>query len=217
MVIYMPRVADREERRRTISHAFQQLLAEDGAADTTFVRIAGRAGISVGLIQHYFANKEELLRFAYEDCLARRDDRVLHHIVEGEATGRPIAAMLLAALHELLPLDAERSMETSVVQSLLTEALHDETLADVARRAAADAHTRVATAVSNGKRCGEVRSGVDADAAASLILSTTHGLAASLALSTEVRADADRAEQALRTVIGLTFTGRCHHDDHTRR
>ena len=209
---HVPRVANHDERRALIAGAFQRLLAAEGLGRTSFVRVAAEAGTSVGLIQHYFVNREELLRFAYEECLRSMDARVETQIREGEAAGKPISELLLAGLGELLPVDDERAIEHRVRQNLLTESLGDAALAGVARRAAADMHTRVATAVENGKECGEVRADVDGAVAGSMILATAHGLAGELALVAP-RAPAPTADEVLRPVVSLVFTGRCRHYD----
>ncbi|MFW6773430.1 TetR/AcrR family transcriptional regulator [Nocardioides sp. CPCC 205120] len=211
----MPRTADHDQRRRSIAAAFQALLAEGGLGSTTYPRLAARAGISVGLIQHYFASKEELLRFAYADCLARRDTRIAALVDAGEAAGRPVSAMLTDSLLELVPLDDERRTEHAVVQSLLTGALHDPALADVARAASRETHHRVRVAVENAKRCGEVEPAVDAAATATVLLATTRGIATGVALGepgTPPGTAADAAA-ALAPVVALSFTGRCRHHD----
>ncbi|MGC4940732.1 TetR/AcrR family transcriptional regulator [Kribbella sp. DT2] len=221
----MPRVADHAERRLTIAAAFQKLVADEGLRRTSFVRVAAEAGVSVGLIQHYFANRDELLLFAYEEGLRSIAARVEARIQAGESAGRPISAILLSGLEELLPLDEQRSVEYRVQQSLRTEALSDDALAQVVRQAAAALHARVATAIGNGKECGEVEAAVDADRNAMMILATADGLAAALALpespalpqvsaQSEVSARADlRADAVLRPVLDLVFTGRCRHFD----
>lgn len=213
MVTSVPRSADHDQRRRSIARAFQDLLAESGPGGTTYPRVAERAGVSVGLIQHYFASKEELLRFAYVDALGRRDDRIAALVEAGESDGRPIAAMLTASLLELVPLDPERRAEHGVVQSLVTGALHDPALAAVARAAAAELHARATTAVENAKKCGEVRREVDASAAATVLLATTQGLATGLGLDPTADPTASDPAAALAPVIAVYFTGRCRHHD----
>ncbi len=221
----MPRVADHDERRRTIAAAFQQLVADEGLRRTSFVRVAAEAGVSVGLIQHYFANRDELLLFAYQEGLRLIFERVEARIQAGEAAGRPISSMVLDGLGELLPLDEKRTVEYRVQQSLRTEALNDEALAQVAQQAVATLHGRVTTAIENGKECGEVEAGVDADRSATMILATADGLAAAFALA-DPRARADHpaspgltdlpaplADAVLRPVLDLVFTGRCRHFD----
>lgn len=210
----MPRVADHDERRRTIATAFQQLVADQGLRRTSFVRVAAEAGVSVGLIQHYFANRDELLLFAYQDGLRLIFERVEARIQAGEAAGRPISSMVLDGLGELLPLDDQRTVEYRVQQSLRTEALNDEALARVAEQAVVALHGRVATAIENGKECGEVEAAVDADRTATMIIATADGLAAALALAGPAsNQDAPLADAVLRPVLDLVFTGRCRHFD----
>ncbi|RBO96915.1 TetR/AcrR family transcriptional regulator [Nocardia puris] len=208
----MPRVADHDQRRESIARAFQRLLATEGPARVTFARVAAEAGISVGLIQHYFANKDALLRFSYEECLHRIDERIAARITSGEAAQQPISVMLLDCLRELLPLDAERTIEFRVERTLWTSAFHDDSLAELARRANADTHRRVATAVENGKECGEVRGEVAGDTAATMILATARGIADSLALEPGGAAET-LVDTSLRPVIATVFTGRCRHHD----
>ncbi|NEW40926.1 TetR family transcriptional regulator [Nocardia cyriacigeorgica] len=206
----MPRVADHDLRREQIARAFQRLLAADGLARVTFARVAEEAGTSVGLIQHYFRNKEELIGLAYADCLTRIDARIAMHTRDGEENGEPISAMLLAGLRELLPLDDERMIEFRVERSLWNSALNDAGLTDIARQASAGTRRRLVNAVENGKKCGEVVTSVDASVAASTILAVTRGSADALALDVS---SAGHADEVLRAVIASVFTGSCRHYD----
>jgi AcrR family transcriptional regulator len=200
----MPRVADHDQRRAQIARAFQRLLAADGFAAVSFSRVAAEAGISVGLIQHYFAGKDVLLHFAYEDASRRLSERVRVRVREGGAARLPIAEVLLDSLVELLPLDQERDVEYRVRQGLQAQALHHAGLADVARRAGRDILGYVSAAVENGVERGEVEPGVDAVLAARTILATVQGLADQVALS---GVDAFPARDVLRPVIAMVFGG----------
>lgn len=208
----MPRVADHDQRRDLLARAFCGQVARHGLPATTFARVAEDAGVSVGLIQHYFASKDELLRFAYADCLRRRDARIAQHIADGAAAEQPIRSVLAAALDELFPLDEQRSVEHRVIQSLHTQALHDPSVAEIAQRTELDLHGRASTAVSNGKECGEVAPDVDSDVAAARILAVAHGLALRLTL-TAVPTLPDDAAAVVGPVLDTVFTGRCHHYD----
>lgn len=212
ILLSMPRVADHDQRRAVMTRAFQRLLAAEGLPRVTFSKVAADAGISVGLIQHYFANKDELLRFSYEDCLRRSADRVAQHISDGEAAGQPISAMLLAGLAELLPLDTERTMEFRVDRSLWTQSLNNPELAEIARRAHHELCGRIATAIQNGKECGEVDAEVDSAAAATMITSAARGLADALSIEPQ-RVESDVLDTVLRPVISIVFTGRCRYFD----
>ncbi|WP_232831233.1 TetR family transcriptional regulator C-terminal domain-containing protein [Pseudogemmobacter bohemicus] len=61
-----PYIRDTEENRReSLISAAQALVAEGGRPAATVRAIAARAGVTPGLIRHYFGSKEELLRAAY--------------------------------------------------------------------------------------------------------------------------------------------------------
>ncbi|MCP9618880.1 TetR family transcriptional regulator [Nocardia otitidiscaviarum] len=207
----MPRFADHDQRREQMARAFQRLLASDGLARVTFARVAAEAGISVGLIQHYFDGKDALLRFAYADCLRRIDTRIATRIEAGEAAHEPISTMLLDCLRELLPLDAERTIEFRVERTLWTAAFTDESLATIAARATADTHRRIAAAIDNGKHCGEVDTTVDSTSAATMILATTRGLADALGLAPSPGTSV--ADATLRPPLALVFTGECRYHE----
>ncbi len=198
----MPRLVDHDERRAQIARAFQRLLAADGFAGVPFSRVAAEAGVSVGLIQHYFAGKDVLLRFAYDDAVGRMSERVRLRVRNGEASGLSIAEVLLDTLAELLPLDAERDLEYRVRQGLQAQALHDPGLGDVARRAGRDLLGYVTMVVEQGKERGEVVADTDASLAARMILATVQGLADQVALS---GADAFPARDVLRGSIASVF------------
>lgn len=198
----MPRVADHDQRRTQIARAFQRLLAAEGFAAVSFARVATEAGISVGLIQHYFAGKDVLLHFAYEDAARRLTERVRVRVRDGEAARLPLAEVLLDSLVELLPLDPERNVEYRVRQGLQAQAAHHSGLADVARQAGRDLLGHVSAVIGNGIGRGEVEPGVDAVLAARTILATVQGLADQVALS---GADAFPARDVLRPVIGMVF------------
>lgn len=206
----MPRTADHDQRRDLMTRAFQRLLAAEGLHRVSFARVATEAGVSVGLIQHYFENKAALLRYSYEDCLQRSAGRVETRIRTGESARQPIAVILLDGLTELLPLDPERTLEFRVERSLWMLSLNDAELAAVAQRASADLQQRIAVAIDNGKECGEVSTAVDSDRSAAMILCAARGFADSLAMNPSL-GDPGSIDAILRPVISLVFTGHCSH------
>lgn len=211
----MPRTADHDARRRQLAEAVQSLITEDGLDRVTVARVAARAGISVGLVQHYFATKDELLLHTYQHVTQAWRARVDARIADADRRQQPIRSLLFEACQESLPLDPPRRAEYRVSQAFQGRALDNPALAEVARGAAVAIRSEVAIAVSNGKRCGEVEPTVDAEAAALGLLATLDGLAARLYHEPAVRV----GEQPLPVVtaailsrqLGETFTGKCHH------
>lgn len=215
----MPRIVDHDQRRRSIARSFQDQVAERGFGATTYAVVAAAAGISVGTIQHYFANRDELLRFAFDDLLRAQDERVAAVVAAGEADRQTIREIIRSALRELLPLDEERRRTYVVTQQLRTEAWHDTGLRDLALAADRHVHEAVRTAVVNGTACGEVSPDADPDPAASRILATANGLAHQVAaahLAGRPLLAPAASDLILDPVLATVFTGRCTRHDPPR-
>jgi len=65
-------------RRQALIEAAQELVAEGGPQAATVRAIAARAGVTAGLIRHYFSSKEDLTRAAYM--------ALMYGMVDGNAT-----------------------------------------------------------------------------------------------------------------------------------
>jgi len=57
----MPKLGMAPIRRRQLIEAAIAVIHEDGFAQATVARIARRAGVSSGIVHHYFADKDDLL------------------------------------------------------------------------------------------------------------------------------------------------------------
>lgn len=82
-----------ESRRAALIAATQSLVAEGGPEAATVRAIAARAGVTVGLIRHYFQSKEELIRASYRDFM----DWMTQRGAEAVALAAPTAEGRLAA------------------------------------------------------------------------------------------------------------------------
>lgn len=65
-----------EVRRRQLIEVTIDSLAELGYVGSTLVQIAGRAGVSAGLVAHYFGDKDALLEATFRTLARRLADRV---------------------------------------------------------------------------------------------------------------------------------------------
>ncbi len=79
-----------ERRREALIAAAVELVSEGGPAAATVRAIAERAGVTPGLIRHYFTGKEELSRAAYAAMMNRMviDNKAAIDAVEGDAITR---------------------------------------------------------------------------------------------------------------------------------
>jgi len=190
--------------------AVHRLIAHDGLDAATMSAVAREAGFSVGLVQHYFASKDELLLFAYERLTADLLARVAARTADGEAAGRSIRAIMLDCLAELLPLDAARRGEHRVSRAFQARAMDDPTAAEVAVATAADLRARVARGIANGRECGETDPATDPDLAATELTALVDGLADHV-YREPARATAAGAILAAR--LADLLPGRCRHYD----
>lgn len=57
----MPKIVDHEEQRRLLSATVADVIAHSGLEHTTLRTVAANHGCTKGMVQHYFADKDELL------------------------------------------------------------------------------------------------------------------------------------------------------------
>ncbi len=62
----MPKRVDPLARRHSIAEAVFRLAAARGADAVSLRDVAGEAGVSLGMVQHYFRSKDEMLLFALD-------------------------------------------------------------------------------------------------------------------------------------------------------
>lgn len=119
----MPKLIDRDERRRQVARAAWRVIRRDGVAGASIRTVAAEAGVSTGSLQHVFATRSELLRFTFRLVVDQVGARVsaLPPQPSGELTAEAISA-------ELLPLDEERRAEMEVYLALVTAATSDADL-----------------------------------------------------------------------------------------
>jgi AcrR family transcriptional regulator len=203
----VPRTADHDLRRAQISAAVRALIAESGLDAVTVARTAAAAGISVGLVQHYFRSKDDMLLHAFEEVSAEVAERVAAVVRDGARHERSIADVLLDALDQHLPLDERRRAEYRVVRSFAGRSLDNPDLARVEASTAAALRGEIARGVRNGTECGEVEPGTDAGTAAARIAAVLEGLATQV--HRREPGAADRARAVLRAEVAAVFTGEC--------
>ncbi len=88
-----------ENRRSALIAATQELVAEGGPEAATVRAIAARAGVTPGLIRHYFQSKDELTRAAYRalmDGMTAKGADALEGV--GDRPEERLAAFVAASL-----------------------------------------------------------------------------------------------------------------------
>ncbi|MFI9387668.1 TetR/AcrR family transcriptional regulator [Kutzneria sp. NPDC052558] len=110
----MPKIVDHEARRREIADALWRITRRDGWEAITLRGVAAEAGVSMGLVQHYFRSKDEMLRFALEIIV---DDvrAELRRVVAALPEPRTPRQLVTAVMMELVPRDRPNEAETAAV------------------------------------------------------------------------------------------------------
>jgi len=183
MVKDMPKKVDHEKRRRQITDAVCRITLRGGLAAATFRTIAAEAGISVPLIQHYFATKADLLDTTQRHVGERSTARLMEWINQTDGSARQV---LGAFMKSFMPVD-----EQSRTAGLMYIALYGEAVADAGSAVAGDrtpeaelmADLMVATMLEQLER-GPLRKGVDAKIEAQLLTGLTTGIGQYVLLGT---------------------------------
>ncbi|UMG93988.1 TetR family transcriptional regulator C-terminal domain-containing protein [Nocardioides sp. TF02-7] len=119
----MPKIVDRNERRRELAEAVWRVIRQDGVEQASVRNVAREAGLSAGSLRHIFSTQSELLQFAMRTVIDRVETRVAGIAVPDE----PRAAAQVV-LEQLLPLDEERRAENEVWVAFSARAMVDDHL-----------------------------------------------------------------------------------------
>jgi len=122
----MPKVVDHDERRRQIADAVFRVTARDGLDAATLRHVAAEAGVTSGMVQHYFPSKDTMLRYAMDAARQRYETRMTAAIGVLGSTPSP-RAVLTAMLQNLIPHDRAETDDGRVSLAFQAyAATHDE-------------------------------------------------------------------------------------------
>jgi TetR/AcrR family transcriptional regulator, transcriptional repressor of bet genes len=168
----MPKVVDHEARRAELGEAVWRVALRRGLEDATLREIAAEAGWSTGALAHYFADKDDLLRFAFRLVVRRAGDRFARALEAGDRLDA-----LGAALRESLPLDEERRTEARVWLAFLSRSLSRPELARERQDFYARWRRALAEVIAAGQSDGTLRTELPPETEASGLIALVDGLA----------------------------------------
>jgi AcrR family transcriptional regulator len=131
----MPKKVDSGQRRRLIADALMQVAAEQGLESVSLRHVAAQAGVSTGMVQHYFRTRDEMMTFALAVVRDRSQSKVTGALA-GLGADPPPRLLLRTMICALLPLDDESRDNGRVALAFLAytavrpqaaAALHDDT------------------------------------------------------------------------------------------
>lgn len=130
----MPKIVDHDARRREITEAAADLIAEGGPAAFTMRVLSARCGVANGALERYFPSKGDILAACYDLAYERLRTRTRAELVGAE----PGLGALRVLVRSLLPLSTESWHVTRVMLAFWNE-LSD--VPEVRERVFADAAT----------------------------------------------------------------------------
>ena len=172
----MPKQVDRHARRRLIAEALWRVALRQGLEDVSLRHVAAEAGVSMGMVQHYFVTKDQLLLFA----LATLNERVTRRVGEriaGLADQSSPRSLVLSVLLEMLPLDEQRHADAVVGFAFVAQATVRPTVAVVLRESVAQLQGFVATQIHHAREGRLTQPVVDPEREAAALLALVDGLA----------------------------------------
>ncbi|MER7891596.1 TetR/AcrR family transcriptional regulator [Micromonospora sp. NPDC094482] len=114
----MPKKVDRHERRTLIADALMRVAARQGMEAVSLRHVANEAGVSPGMVQHYFRTKDEMMAFAMTVVRERNQARVTEAISRLGEQPAP-RSLLRAMITAVLPLTEESRIDGRVALAFL--------------------------------------------------------------------------------------------------
>lgn len=152
------RKVDHESRRVEVAEAAARLIAREGMEGLTTRALARELGCSIGVLSHYFQNKEEIVIAAFSWA----DQRIEQRMQSALAAELSLDAFL-PVIKAGLPLDKDSDLEWRVRTNLHTFALTHRASLQAERDKFSDFQTIMGEMITKLQREGHVRSDVPAE------------------------------------------------------
>lgn len=106
----MPKRVDHQERREHLAAALMRVAAAQGLESVSLRHVAAEAGVTAGMVQHYFPSKDAMMQFAMDTASARFEQRITG-VVESLGEQPTPRQLVGAVLGTLLPSNAPDAVE----------------------------------------------------------------------------------------------------------
>jgi AcrR family transcriptional regulator len=197
----VPKIVDHDLRKQELVSATWQVIARTGIVGVTTREIAREAGVSTGVLAHYFANKEELLAAA----LNRSHQQVYARLRERTQGLLGLDALRVVML-EALPLDEQRLLEAQIEVNFWSLALGHEALRELQHEEFERFWDVLHYRVSEAQKLGQMWPDLDADDVTHQLMVLVEGLSLEAVLYPS-RATPERQTATLDSFLGRISSG----------
>ena len=184
----MPKKVDHEVRRREIADAVLRLAATEGLESVSLRHVAAEAGISMGLVQHYFRGKDDMLAFAYEHDARRHELRIVEKL---RAVDRPtVRDVVRTIMVEILPIDEQSRASWLAGIAFFIRAMSNERMAAVVAAGGPAVIELLAERLGAARAAGDLAEGADPQQEAVILWSLVDSQATAIVLGSRTPAEA---------------------------
>lgn len=172
----MPKIVDHQARRTLIAQALLRVTANHGLESVSVRHVATEAGVSPGMVQHYFRTKDQMLRFALDVVSERVEQRIGAGMAMLGADPNP-KDLVRAVLIEMLPIDDERHHEAHIAIAFGARAAATPSIATRLREQGTQLLDFLATQLRVAQQAGQVSAQLNPDYEARGLAALIDGLA----------------------------------------
>jgi AcrR family transcriptional regulator len=169
----VPKKVDHHARRSLLADALMRVAARRGLDDISLRHVAAEAGVTAGMVQHYFRTKDEMMVFAIGVVRERVEQRLAADpLPSGAGPRRSVEALLV----QLLPLDEERELEAHVGLAFQAYTAVKPEIAEHLRADTTGMRAALAGQIREAQQCQHTPPAVAPDLAGTALLSLVEGL-----------------------------------------
>ena len=188
------------ESDRLLLEAATRLFARNGYTQTTLEAIGVEAGYSRGLVQHRFGNKDRLLEELIKKIAADHRERLLARM-QGLSGMDALLCEIDCYLEGMdQPPDSSRAFFMLMQESLGPAPQIRATFAAISARW----HRAIARQIENGQHAGQIRTDLEPEREAQLLIATARGLRTQSMLNPQT-SDIASAIEALKAGLRARF------------
>lgn len=197
----MPKKVDHQQRRELIADALMRVAADRGLEAVSLRHVAAEAGVTAGMVQHYFPSKDAMLAFAMSAASAAFEARIGTAVsaLGEDPTPREQTG---AILRTLLPTNERERADARVTLAFLSYAATQRAAADGLGQDTGGLRAHLAALVRAAQDEWGSPAGLDPQSAAVGLLALAEGLGVHV-LSAGLSVDA--ARRALESHLDLVF------------
>lgn len=172
---FVPRQVDHAQRRARLAEALWTIAERDGLAGATVRNVAAEAGVSVGLVQHYFSTKDEMLLFAL-NCVGEELEGRITAKIRALPEPRDPYEVAWIVVSERLPLQPRSRVHAQALIIWLGSGATDPDLARYLLDGTQRLREYLAAQLRQAQRSGDIPDTIDPLCGADGLLALTDGL-----------------------------------------